>query len=157
MQFLGYGIDLTKIDIELVSTDNAAKRLLDFIKQAPKFYETFKEWYADRFLDGENFDEVALLNDIDAYTNMTKYEDEDLRTGLHVIMREVIQEKEDINLYASYGDAGSILMLEPKFPWTPRGKKERGLTKEALDDVYRRYVNQLGNVSLDIDNIAIEE
>lgn len=147
----GYGIDVLALDTALGNDKDGAKKLLDFIKQARDFYEVFTDWYADRFMDGEEFDEEKLLADEDAYANMTEYEDENLNRGLNVIMREVIEEKEKITLYASEADVGMYLILTPRFPWALRSVNEMRLTQDALDAIYRKYVNQLANIALDID------
>ena len=136
----GYGICID--DIEGVSM----KSLLELVHQAPEFEKDFLEWLAESY--EEPIDELKI-----DYV-LENWEDDCCYKGIGPILRDVINEAEGLSLYiAEDFDGVQYLMLSPRYPWSEITAKERELTREAMDEIFNKYLRILtdNDKKIDID------
>lgn len=133
----GYGICTTDINEQNVD------RLQELLKAAPVFRAEIEDWLIETKTETPTWDDYMEY-------------DSDCYLGLATILKEVIEEAEGIELTACDDSGGSeYLLYQAKYPWeTP--EKERKLTKEQLDEIFRRYVNVLTDEIIDIDDYSPE-
>ena len=133
----GYGICTS----EIVTT---IERIEELLKHAPifskKLHDDFLEWEID---EPNIYDYLGY--DCDYYT------------GIAFIMKEVIKEAEDIQLdTAENFDGDWYLLLCPWYPWTPVTEREKNLTIEELDCVFKKYIHIVTDDELIIKYQSVE-
>lgn len=139
----GYGICVD--DIEGVTM----KGLLELIHKAPEFEKEFLEWLAEIYEEPiEELEVNCVLED---------WEDDCCYNGIAPILRDVINEAEGLSLYiAEDFDGVQYLMLSPHYPWSEIAAKERELTHEAMNEIFRNYIQVLTDKKIDIDYQSVE-
>lgn len=134
----GYGICVD--DIEGVTM----KSLLELIHKAPEFEKEFLEWLSESY--EEPIDELEI-----DYV-LEDWEDDRCYNGIGPILRDVINEAEGLSLYiADDFDGVQYLMLSPHYPWSEIAAKERELTHEAMNEIFRNYIQVLTDKKIYID------
>lgn len=141
--FYGYGICVD--DIEGVTM----KSLLELVHQAPEFEKDFLEWL------NESYEEP--IDELDVSEVLDEWDDTHGFCGLGPILRDVINEAEGLSLYiADDFDGVQYLMLSPHYPWSEIAAKERELTHEAMNEIFRNYIQVLTDKKIDIDYQSVE-
>lgn len=77
--------------------------------------------------------------------------------GLAEILYEVIKEVEEIDLLlcTDSGDK-TYLIYTPSYPWTPKTEKEKELTEEKLENMFRKYLRIVTDEQLPVDYKSVE-
>ena len=132
-----YGICTSEIE-------TTVEKIEELLKYAPNFAQEindhFKKWGIEE-------------PDLDDYLEY----DSDYYSGIAYIMQGVIKEAEDIQLdVAENFDCDWFLLLCPCYPWTPLTEKEKNLTDDILDDIFRKYVSILTDKEITIEYQSVE-
>ncbi len=133
----GYGICVDDIKTQDVS------RLRALLELAPEFKTKIEGWLSESEVEEPSWDDYMEF-------------DQDFYLGLATILKEVIEEAEEICLTAcdDYNSV-SYLLYQPMYPWN-MDRMDRGLTEEKVAEIFRRYVNVLTDSPIDIDYQAVE-
>ena len=139
----GYGICVDDIDGVTMGG------LLEFVHKAPEFEKNFLEWL------NESYEEP--IDELDVSEVLDEWDDNWCYKGIGPILRDVINEAEDLRMYIA-DDFGGVqyLMLSPRYPWSEISAKERELTQEALDEIFHKYLRLLTNKKINIDYQSVE-
>lgn len=77
--------------------------------------------------------------------------------GLAEILYEVIKEVEEIDLLLCTDSGGkTYLIYMPSYPWTPKTEKEKELTEEKLENMFRKYLRIVTDEQLPVDYKSVE-
>lgn len=77
--------------------------------------------------------------------------------GLTEILYEVIKEVEEIDLLLCTDSGGkTYLIYTPSYPWTPKTEKEKELTEEKLENMFRKYLRIVTDEQLPVDYKSVE-
>jgi len=126
------------------------ERLLDFVRNAPNFEKKFTQWLDDAYSEEE-------LKEMEVHEIIDEYEDDRGENGLAPIMRDVINEAEDIMLTSCSGfDGDHYLLIEPSYPWSELSEKEKSLAKEAAGAIFRKYVKMLTDKDVEASYWSVE-
>lgn len=124
----GYGIQFDSKS----GTDTTVERIRQLLELAPQVKADVEEWLNDI---GISQDEVL----VDDYCDF----DQDFYNGIPALIAKVINEAEGIYVEAASDDDGVLyLYLCCCMPWG-YNEKERNLTAEDLEAIFRKYWNIL--------------
>ena len=133
----GYGIrtsGIDKISVECVEA---------LVSEAPKFEKNLREYFEEQ--------EISSPEVID----YLEY-DQEYRLGIASLLKEVIEEAEEIRFTACDDLQGDkYLLYEPSYPWN-LPEKERGLTEEKIKKVLMKYVKILTDADIEYDYYSPE-
>ena len=133
----GYGICTSAIETTL----DKVKELLTY---APKFEKEIEEYFKEWDIDDPTLDDYLEY-------------DQDYFSDIAEILRGVIKEAEDVELtYADDFDGIGYLLLCPWYPWSHVTEREKNLTIEEVDNIFRKYVNILTNKPITIEYQSVE-
>ena len=135
----GYGICTDTIK-------TTPEKIENLLTQAPKLRECIHDYFRDCEIDTPS---------VDDYTETA----EDLFEtcyGIATLLKAVVSEAEGLDLIACDDyDCSNYLVFTPEYPWQMT-EIERGMTEEKLNEIFRKYVNILTDVVIEIDNQAVE-
>lgn len=133
----GYGIRVSDIEVE------STEQIQALLHMAPEYEKKVRQW-----LEKENI-EYPTIQDCEE-------SDQDFCLGLATILKEVIEEVEQIPFTAcdDYDD-GDYLLYEPSYPWY-RGQSEQDLTEEKIHGILSKYVSILTDKPITIDYYSVE-
>lgn len=141
----GYGICVD--DIEGVTM----KGLLELIHKAPEFEKEFLEWLA------EIYEEPIEELEIDCV--LEDWEDDCCYNGIAPILRDVINETENLSLYVAEDyDSVKYLLISPHYPWNEISTEEHSLSREQANEIFHKYLRILtdNDKKIDIDYQSVE-
>lgn len=79
--------------------------------------------------------------DVDSFLD-ERHDDAYEGYGIGYYLKDVIKRNEDIELYACEDfDSNHYLLFTPAYPWSDISEKQRNITKEEIDAIFRKYVN----------------
>ena len=124
--------------------------LMELISQAPELKER-----VNTFINNECGGAFK-----DSYDILTSYVEQygiyDFG-GLAEILYEVIKEVEEIDLLLCTDSGGkTYLIYTPSYPWTPKTEKEKELTEEKLENMFRKYLRIVTDEQLPVDYKSVE-
>lgn len=135
----GYGVN-----IEVIDTVDINDKLAFIKKYLPEVYKTLQDeiryQYNKGLLDFTNTSEY-----ID-YCNqwLATYENEYAAKGFGAIFTDAINNNEmEFNVEIFDGDEGGAVMYVACFPWEMT-VREKQMTREDMEDVFMKYLNDLG-------------
>lgn len=133
----GYGIRVSDIEVESVEQIQA------LLNMAPEYEKKVRQW-----IEEENIEHPTVQDYEEA--------DQEFCLGLATILKEVIEEVEQIPFTAcdDYNDI-DYLLYEPSYPWY-RGQSEHDLTEEKIHGILSKYVSILTDKPIDIDYYSVE-
>lgn len=133
----GYGICVSDIK------EHSVERLQRLLHQAPRYEAEIKEWLVECEIDTPTYEDYMEF-------------DQDYNLGIATILREVIQEAENIGFLAC-DDFCSMdyLIYPPSYPWG-LPKNEAGLTKDKIADILHKYIGILTDEDITIDYQSVE-
>ena len=133
----GYGICTDQIEVDSV------EKLEELLSYAPKHQNEYQAY----------FKECGISDpDVEDYFEF----DRDCYYGLATILKKVIEEVEDIELFACDDfDCRDYLIYPYTYPWLIT-EKERDLTEEKLEQLFKKYVSILTDKPIDIDYQSVE-
>ena len=124
----GYGIQFDS----KCGTDTTVHRIQQLLEFAPNINSKVNQWLSELGITAETVT-------VDDYSEF----DQDFYNGIPALIAKVIQEAEDIYVEAADDDNGFLyLYLCACMPWA-YSEKERNLTNEDLDNIFRKYWNIL--------------
>ena len=133
----GYGICVDDINTQNV------ERLRALLELAPKFKAKIEDWLSELDIKEPSWDDYMEF-------------DQDYCLGLATILMEVIAEAEGIDLTACDNyDSKAYLLYQPMYPWD-MSESDRGLTKEKVAELFRRYAGILTEMPIEVDAQAVE-
>ena len=133
----GYGICVDDINTQNV------ERLRVLLELAPKFKAKIEDWLSELDIKEPSWDDYMEF-------------DQDYCLGLATILMEVIAEAEGIALTACDNyDSKAYLLYQPMYPWD-MSESDRGLTKEKVAELFRRYAGILTEMPIEVDAQAVE-
>lgn len=133
----GYGICVDDIKEEDVG------KLQELLNHAPEFHATIQRWLTEANITEPTWDDYMEF-------------DQDYYLGLATILKEVIAEAEGIDLTACDNyDSIAYLLYQPMYPWD-MSESDRGLTKEKVAELFRRYASILTDTPIEVDDQAVE-
>lgn len=133
----GYGICVSDIKTKSV------ERLQQLLHLAPEYEAEINDW-----LEEWEISEPA-------YEDYMKF-DQDYNLGLATILREVIQEAENVGFLACDDFGGmDYLIYPPSYPWS-HPKSESDLTEKRIEEILRKYVGILTDEEITIDYQSVE-
>lgn len=127
------------------------QKTFELLKYAPKAEKNFFE-----FLEKEGIVPEELSMDI-----LDDYEIQSacgIGTGICAILWDVIWETEDIDLYIAH-DVGGVqyLLFCPVYPWSNVTQAERSMTKERMEEIFRKYIGVLTSEPFDVEYYSVEK
>ena len=141
----GYGICVD--DIEGVTM----KSLLELVHQAPEFEREFLEWLNESY--EEPIDELDVSDVLDEWDDNWCYK------GIGPILRDVINETENLSLYVAEDyDSVKYLLISPHYPWDEISTEEHSLSREQANEIFHKYLRILtdNDKKIDIDYQSVE-
>lgn len=133
----GYGICVDDINTQNV------ERLRALLELAPEFKAKIEDWLSELDIKEPSWDDYMEF-------------DQDYCLGLATILKEVIAEAEGIDLTACDNyDSIAYLLYQPMYPWD-MSESDRGLTKEKVAELFRRYASILTDTPIEVDDQAVE-
>lgn len=133
----GYGICVDDINTQNV------ERLRALLELAPEFKAKIEDWLSELDIKEPSWDDYMEF-------------DQDYCLGLATILKEVIAEAEGIDLTACDNyDSKAYLLYQPMYPWD-MSESDRGLTKEKVAELFRRYASILTDTLIEVDDQAVE-
>ena len=133
----GYGICVDDINTQNV------ERLQALLELAPEFKAKIEGWLSELNIKEPSWDDYMEF-------------DQDYCLGLATILKEVIAEAEGIDLTACDNyDSKAYLLYQPMYPWD-MSESDRGLTKEKVAELFRRYASILTDAPIEVDDQAVE-
>ena len=140
MALIGYGIDINEHD-----TDNFPG-IIKFVKKyTPDVYNDMLE---DTCIedDGSEDSLEAALDWLECYEN-------DGEEGLHAYLAFVMSKEENI-AFESYDDKyrGRYIFICAEMSWD-YGEKLRAVTKDEVNEMFRKYISQISEKEYTPDNI----
>lgn len=141
----GFGICTSNLKEEI-----SLPGLMELISQAPELKER-----VNTFMNNECGGAFK-----DSYDILTSYVEQygiyDFG-GLAEILYEVIKEVEEIDLLLCTDSGGkTYLIYTPSYPWTPKTEKEKELTEEKLENMFRKYLRIVTDEHLPVDYKSVE-
>ena len=144
MSFHIYGHGICTDDIK-----TSIDKIKTLIAMAPNTQDMLKDAYADA-----EADEITDVNEWAEYMGQGWSDHEE--AGLATILAVVINELEGIHLLATTdSQAIAYLVMQEKLPWQ-YSYREKQLTEEALNDMFKKYVNVLTDTPITIEYKHIE-
>jgi hypothetical protein len=143
-----YGFGICVDDIK--TTED---KVFELIHLAPSFEKEFYKWI-ETFREDVDPESIAELITMD---QINEYEDSSccLR-GLGVIIKQVINECEDINLLICDDfDCYHYLIFSMHYPWY-MSEKEKNMTEKDVYDLFNKYVSMLTDEFISIDYQEVE-
>lgn len=135
-----------------ICTDNihtTIDKIKTLLTMAPRAYDLC----CDAFKDAED-DGIDTVDEFADYIGQGWSHHEE--AGLATILAVVINECEDIMLLATTDScANAFLIMPEKLPWKLTDK-QKALTEESLNDIFRKYINVLTDEPIIIEYQSIE-
>ena len=142
MSYRTYSVDGFGFSVDEINTN--ILRLRRLLKCAPNFNKEI-----DKYLK-----ECEITNpELDDYLEY----DQDYMSGLAYILKQVIEEAEDISLVcADDFDGEWFVMLFPSYPWEEISEKQKSLTIERVTEIFQKYIGILTDSPVEIGYQSVE-
>lgn len=133
----GYGICTSDIG------ETTVERIETLLLEAPELKKDIQKYFKEQ--------EISSPEVID----YLEY-DQEYRLGLVSLLKEAIEESEEIQLTACEDFEEQIYLLyEPSYPWNVP-EKERGLTEKKIKEILMKYVKILTDADIEYDYYSPE-
>lgn len=136
----GYGICVDDID-------TTPERLLKLASMNPDVLKDVRE-YLDEYFDGQGYmDETLTMEDFE------ELEGDYCEHGVSYVLLQVT---EGITLeYTTDYNGTPYILYTPTYPWYMNAK-EKGITEEYVETIFRKYVSVLTDKPVKIDYYSVE-